>query len=104
MAELIVVRKKAQVTLPLSVRKKLGIEEGDILDVQVRDGELVMRVKKLVDKDQAWFWTKRWQEGERQADEDIKAGRLYHFPDVESAITSLEQAAEEYQANKKARR
>jgi AbrB family looped-hinge helix DNA binding protein len=104
MAELIAVRKKAQVTLPLSVRKQLGIEEGDILDVRVRDGELVMRVKKLVDKDQAWFWTKRWQEGERQADEDIKAGRLYHFPDMESAIASLEEAAEEYQANKKARR
>lgn len=104
MAELVQVRKKAQVTLPLSVRRKLGIEEGDVLDVQVRDSEIVMRVKKLVDKDQAWFWTKRWQEGERQADEDIKAGRVYHFPDVESAIASLEEAAEEYQANKKAQR
>ena len=31
--------------------------------------------KKLVDKSQAYFWTRKWQEGEREADEDIKAGR-----------------------------
>ena len=101
MSEIIQVRKKAQLTLPLSVRRELHIEEGDILDVQVRSGEIVLKVKKLIDKEQAWFWTKRWQEGERQADEDIKAGRVYHFPDVESAIALLEKAAEEYQAGKR---
>lgn len=26
------------------------------------------------DPDQAWFWTPEWQEGERQAAEDIEAG------------------------------
>ena len=75
MSELIQVRKKAQLTLPLSVRHKLGVEEGDFMDVQVRDGEIVLRVKKLVDKEQAWFWTKRWQQGEKEAEEDIRAGR-----------------------------
>jgi AbrB family looped-hinge helix DNA binding protein len=89
MSELIQVRKKAQVTLPLSVRRKLDIEEGDILDVQVRSGEIVLKVKKLIDKEQAWFWTKRWQEGEKQADEDIKAGRVYALADVESGIAFL---------------
>ena len=64
MSELIQVRKKAQVTLPQSARRALNIQEGDFLDVSVKDGELVLRVKKLVDKEQAWFWTKRWQEGE----------------------------------------
>ncbi len=91
--ELVQVRKKAQVTLPLSVRKKLGIEEGDLLEVVARDGEIVLRVKKLIDKDQAWFWTKRWQEGERQVDEDIKAGRVHDFLDMDSAIVYLEDRA-----------
>ena len=102
--EIVQVRKKSQVTLPLSVRKKLDIEEGDFLDVQVRDREIVLKVKKLIDKDQAWFWTKRWQEGERQADEDIKAGRVYHFPDAASAIKSLHEAVEEIQTGKKEHR
>lgn len=101
MSELIQVRKKAQVTLPRSVRRKLGIEEGDFLDVQVRDSELVLRVKKLIDKDQAWFWTKRWQEGEKEAEEDIRAGRLHSFANAEEAIAFLHKAAKE--ADRKAK-
>ncbi len=101
MSDLIQIRKKAQLTLPLSVRRKLGIEEGDFMDVRVKDNEIVMKPKKLIDKDQAWFWTKRWQEGEREADEDIKAGRVYSFPDAKSAIAALHEAAKEYRAKKR---
>lgn len=96
MSELIQVRKKAQLTLPLSVRKELGIEEGDYMDVQVKDGNIILRVKKLVDKEQSWFWTERWQQGEKEAEEDIRAGHTHQFPDVESAVDHLHS-----QANKK---
>lgn len=91
MSDLVQVRKKAQVTLPQSLRKKLGIEEGDFLDFQEKDGEIVLKVKKRADEDQSWFWTKRWQEGEREADEDIKAGRVYHFDNMKDAITFLDE-------------
>ena len=89
MSELIQVRKKAQVTLPQSVRQSLNIEEGDFLDVRIKDGEIVLRVKKLVDKEQAWFWTRRWQEGEREAEEDIHSGRIHSFDSAKEAITFL---------------
>lgn len=29
------------------------------------------------DSDQAYFWTEAWQQGEREAEEDIRAGRIY---------------------------
>src|SRR4030042_162651 len=93
MAELVQLRKKAQLTLPQSVREKLDIEEGDFMDVQVRNGEIVLRVKKLVDKEQAWFWTERWQRGEKEAEEDIRAGRVEHFDNAEQAIASLHSQA-----------
>lgn len=32
--------------------------------------------KKLVSKDQAWFWSKEWQEKEREADQAIEQGDL----------------------------
>lgn len=32
--------------------------------------------QKDIDPEQAWFWTAEWQRGERQADEDIRRGRL----------------------------
>jgi AbrB family looped-hinge helix DNA binding protein len=103
MSELIQVRKKAQLTLPLSVRKKLGVEEGDFMDVQVREGEIVLKLKKLVDKEQAWFWTKRWQQGEKEAENDIRDGRVYEFPDADSAIASLHQTVKERRASKRER-
>ena len=89
MSDLVQIRKKAQLTIPQSVREKLGIAEGDFLDVQVRSGEIVLKVKKLVDKGQAWFWTKRWQQGEKEAEEDIRAGRVHRFPDAKSAVAFL---------------
>lgn len=101
MSELIQVRKKAQLTLPLSVRQKLGVEEGDYMDVQVRDGEIVLKLKKLIDKDQAWFWTKRWQQGEKEAEEDIRAGRVHSFPDSKLAVAHLHsQAGKRYKQDR----
>ena len=97
MSELIQVRKKAQLTIPQSVRQKLGIEEGDFLDVRVRSGEIVLKVKKLIDKEQAWFWTNRWHQGEKEAEEDIRAGRVHRFPDSKSAVAFLHRQAKKKQ-------
>ncbi len=93
MTELIQVRKKAQVTLPQSVRRALNIEEGDFLDVSVKDSQIVLRVKKLVDKEQAWFWTRRWQEGEKEAEADIKAGRIHTFDSSKEVVAFLHKRA-----------
>ncbi|HEY3117341.1 MAG TPA: AbrB/MazE/SpoVT family DNA-binding domain-containing protein [Chloroflexota bacterium] len=66
---------KHQITIPVDAFTELGLEAGDILDVQV-DGEGLRLVpQKLVPRDQAWFWSKEWQEGEREAEADIQEGR-----------------------------
>jgi len=85
------VTRHGQITLPASVRKQLGIEEGDIVEIEVEEERAVLMPKKLVDKSQAYFWTKKWQEGERAADEDIKAGRVKTFNSVDELIKDLEQ-------------
>ena len=46
--------------------------------------------KKLVDKSQAYFWTKRWQKGEKEAAEDIKAGRVKTFNSADELIKDLD--------------
>jgi AbrB family looped-hinge helix DNA binding protein len=89
MSDFVQVRKKAQITLPQSVRQELGIEEGDFLDIQVRNGEIVLKVKKLVDKEQSWFWTNRWQQGEKAAEADIRVGRVHNFPVTKEALDFL---------------
>jgi AbrB family looped-hinge helix DNA binding protein len=84
------VTRHGQITLPASVRKRLGIEEGDLVEIEVEDEKAVLMPKKLVDKNQAYFWTKRWQEGEREADEDIKVGRVKTFDSVDELIKDLD--------------
>jgi AbrB family looped-hinge helix DNA binding protein len=37
------VKRKGQVTIPLELRLKLGIEEGSLLDVKAEDGRIVMK-------------------------------------------------------------
>jgi hypothetical protein len=46
--------------------------------------------KKLVDKSQAYFWTRRWQKAEKEAAEDIKAGRVKSFISVDELIKDLD--------------
>lgn len=39
--------------------------------------------------DQSWFWTFGWQAGEREASEDIAAGRLESFDSAEEFLASF---------------
>ena len=43
----------------------------------------------LIPKDQIWFWTSEWQKKEREADEDIAAGRMKEFASAEDLLKDL---------------
>lgn len=42
------------------------------------------------DPDQAWYWTKEWQQGERRVDEHIARGEYETFDTIEEFLTSLD--------------
>lgn len=83
------VSPKHQITIPKEVFDTLHLEEGDFLDVEVKGDKIVITPKKLIPKEQAWFWTREWQEMEKEADEAIKAGRVKEFDEVEELIKDL---------------
>ena len=84
-------RTKGQVTLPREIRKLLSINEGDDLIFQVdENGKIIVERAITIPADQAWFWTERWQQLEREAQADIDSGRVRRFPNVDEAISSLE--------------
>jgi len=85
-----VVRERGQVTLPAEVRQAAGIDSGTVLDVKVEEGRIVLTPQLLVDADQAWFWTERWQAMEKEADADFAAGRSVLAEDVESFLDELD--------------
>jgi antitoxin MazE len=91
--EVLQIRKKFQITIPSSVREQLGLEEGDYIAVEVRDDELILRPKRLIDKSQIWFWSEAWQAAEREAEADIQTGRVREFPDADEAIAYLHNPA-----------
>ena len=47
----IVVSARGQITLPASMRKRLGIKSGGVLVVEDRKGELVLRPAAVVELD-----------------------------------------------------
>jgi bifunctional DNA-binding transcriptional regulator/antitoxin component of YhaV-PrlF toxin-antitoxin module len=84
-------RGRGQITLPPEIRKKLKVGEGDdVLFYVNQQGQVVVDQVHIIDPEQAWFWTERWQNFEREVDEDIAAGRVYSFEDVDEAIAFLD--------------
>jgi antitoxin MazE len=90
---LIKVKKNFQITIPTTLRRTLKIAEGDYLEVEKQDSELILKPVKMVHPDQAYFFTKEWQEGEAQADEDIAKGEvLGPFDDIKKGLKALKTA------------
>jgi len=83
------VTRNGQITLPAKVREELGIEEGDLLEISVVNEKAMLVPKKLIDKSQAYFWTKKWQDAEKEADADIKAGRVKKLESVKDLLKDL---------------
>lgn len=93
MEELIKVREKGQLTLPLSMRKKLGIENGSIVLSKIVGDTIVLIPQETVDRGQAWFWKERWQRLEAEADRDVAEGRTMTFDSVEDLFHEIEGTA-----------
>jgi len=90
MEQLIKVTRGGQVTIPAALRRAAGIEVGDYLEVRVVGDRLVLSPKQVIDKSQAYFWTEAWQAGEREAQEDLEAGRVASFNTLEELIADLD--------------
>ena len=67
---------KHQITIAKDIFEALDLKVGDFLDAHIKDNTIVLVPQKLIPKDQAWFWTEEWQKGEKEADDDIREGRL----------------------------
>ena len=90
---LLKIRKNAQITLPAQIRKSAHIEDGDVLDCEVKDGQIVLTPKKIIDKRDTWFWQAEWQKAEARAQVDIDNGSVSEFASVEDLLEHLKGGA-----------
>jgi len=79
------VREKYQVTIPENVRSKIPLKVGERVEVVARRNEIVIRPIVEIPRDQAWFWSKEWQEQLAKSLEDIKKGKAKVFKSVKEA-------------------
>ncbi|MDI6754553.1 MAG: AbrB/MazE/SpoVT family DNA-binding domain-containing protein [Thermodesulfobacteriota bacterium] len=79
------VREKYQVTIPEDVRDKIPLKVGERVEVDVQEGEIVIRPVLEVPRGQAWFWSKEWQEQIAQSVKDIEKGKVRVFKSTKEA-------------------
>jgi len=87
--EVVQVASNGRITLPGSIRRKMGLSEGDLLHVEVEEGQIILTPVVAVERSQAYFWTPRWQAGEQEAEADKQAGRFRAFATVDDLIEDL---------------
>jgi antitoxin MazE len=83
-------RGRSQITLPSEVVKKMKLQEGDSLDIIIDDDRIIIKPVLVIDRSQSWFWSKKWQELEKEADEDIKQGRVQKAKSVKELMEKLD--------------
>ncbi len=87
-----------QVALPREVVKKLHIHKSDLMDIRIVDGGIYMKPQVSIPKDQAYFFTPEWQEGEKEASEDIKAGRVSKAKNIDD-LTEIMEGKRDFDGN-----
>lgn len=86
----VMVQKRGVISLGL-LKEHMPLNDGDIFQVQLEDSKIVLVPMKLIPAEQAWFWTREWQAGEKEADEDIAAGRVKTFDRIDDLLEELDQ-------------
>jgi hypothetical protein len=59
-----------------------AVDGAAILLEEIADGQ--------IDPGQAWFWTREWQAKEREADDDLAAGRVITYEGDDDFLGALE--------------
>lgn len=86
------VQSRGNVTLPPELRRRYHLDEpgAQVEIIEREDGVFELRPTVPVPADQAWFWTERWQEREREVDEHVVAGRMTVHDDVDDFMAHLD--------------
>ena len=75
---------RRQVTIPKEIIEQLGLKPGDYVEVTRKNRSIV-----ITPSEDAWFWSKEWQEKEREADEALAHGDYKDFDNVDGLIRDL---------------
>jgi len=85
------VDQRGNITLPAEIRRQYGLDEPGVqIEVVARPGVIELRPHVAVPSDQAWYWTRSWQKGERAVDEHVAAGRVKVAQNVDDFLAAMD--------------
>lgn len=91
-APLVKVGARHQVTIPKEIVSQIQLAPGEYVAVTLERGRIIVAPKHIVDRDDAWFWSKEWQAKEREADEAIAKGEVFGpYKNAREVIKALKQ-------------
>jgi len=102
MTTLVRIHRKGQMTLPSIFRAAMGVGEGSLVELSLRNGKTVMTPKLVIDRSRFPTADDEYTPAQRRiidarlakADEDIKAGRVSkRFSDHGEFIAALRKEA-----------
>jgi len=83
-------RNRSQITIPSEIIKKLQLKNVDNIDVTLEENKIVIKPVFIIDRDQAWFWSKSWQKEELEVESDISAGKIHTTNSMDNLLDQLD--------------
>jgi len=85
------ISSKRQISIPKKVMEALDLHPGDEIEFEIEGNTAhLIPIKTIkIPRDQAWFWTPEWQAREKEADQDLSAGRYREFDNLEDLLKDL---------------
>jgi len=90
MAILAKLRNRAQVTLPKEVVKALDLRIGDDLEIEVKQGRVVITPVTVIPKDELWAWRPEIRAAIEEGRKEAREGTLKAYESVDEMWTEME--------------
>ena len=109
MTTLVKIQRKGQMTLPISFRAAMGVGEGSVVELSLKNGKTVITPKLVIDRSQFPNADNEYTPAQRRAidaqlaksDADIQAGRMSRtFETAGEFLADLHQASAKLSAKK----
>ncbi len=88
MSAVMKISPQGQIRIPKKIMQALSIDNGDYVEVDIQEGNIILKPRKLIDPSQGWYWTKEWQQMEAEVDEEIKNDEM--SPKFQTAEKGIE--------------
>jgi antitoxin MazE len=85
------IRERSQITIPNEIIQSLNLKSGDMVDISVNNDQIILKPIIMIDKAQAWFWSREWQDAEKEAQKEIKAGKVHSAENLDDLLGQLNQ-------------